>query len=1041
MLRKSAVTMAAIGALTTAQVQALGLGEVTVHSALNQPLNAEIDLLQVRDLIQSQIIAGLADADDFYLAGVKPTTILSDINFQLDVKNGKGIIRLTTRDPIKEPFLNFLVEVNWPSGRLVREYTVLLDPPVFTAKDLAPRATPSAPVGTSVSSQTAAPAVRPSGAVSQSSTPSGSSQGAAYGGTSYKVGKRDNLWNIALKTRPDRSVSPQQMMLAIQKMNPDAFINNNINRLRSGVVLEIPNKQQIASLDFSTSVKEVKRQNSAWKEKTPKDKSGTKKKAEQLDASKSDSPQQASAGSDEQSQLRIVSKTPEGSTEKSDAENVSVDSDSEGDATGSGVAEELRAKNQELEEQLVVTLEGLDKVERDNTELFQRMERLAEQLESVQRLLLLKDQEMADLQNKLTQAQASPAQAAPSSSQPPTEGFLDKLLQSPAMLGGGAAGLLALLGGILFFTRKRKSDEQGDEKAVEEAMAVLEEREKAAETVDEPVVPEESVDEPPVEEPAKENLAEVDVVDDLDDPFNLATDDDMSDEFEALISDDLDQELGDDLDMDLKIDEPIEEDSEMAEFTASLLNDEEYDLAGEDEENLASDDELQEAFDEIDAADETVLEKAVEEPSEDEAAVDSVDNELDFILAEETSDIEIEEDTAAIELDSEDELSELDMILEESEAESSSETESANELSIDDIVEENIDDVVEDNILEESVADDEVTAEALSLDDVDDLEIDGLDAILGEDSEDTLAEDSGLEELMEDADLAEVSGLDTVEAVEDEEEDLLGDDALDDLLNQAETHGGNEPDSVNESVAEMPEDAELNLEDFDLDGEESNLDDEDKSASEVSELDLGEIDALDDELDDLELEMPGLSLDEPVDSEQEETENGSAEESTESGSLDEIDLDDLISEVEEDTQLAEAASDEGVELSLESPDDITEDLDELPDSSPDESPLMSLEAEEDLDEVNDDELEAELNLMLEGDDNELDLEETDVSDSSEELNYLDASDELGTKLDLARAYIDMDDPDGARDILQEVIKDGDGPQKAEATKLLDELGS
>ncbi|OMH38703.1 FimV/HubP family polar landmark protein [Motiliproteus sp. MSK22-1] len=1002
MLRKSAVTLAAIGALTTAQAQALGLGEVTVHSALNQPLDAEINLLQVRDLIQTQVIAGLADADDFYLAGVKPTTILSDINFQLDIKNGKGVIRLTTRDPIKEPFLNFLVEVNWPSGRLVREYTVLLDPPVFTAKDLAPRATPSAPVGTSVSSQTVAPTIRPSGRASNpGAVSSTANQQAGTGrGASYKVGARDNLWNIALKTRPDRSVSPQQMMLAIQKMNPDAFINNNINRLRSGVVLDIPNKQQIAALDFSTSVKEVKRQNSAWKETVPKNNANTDKKAEQLDASKSDSPQQTSASVDEQSQLRIVSKTPENDTGSGDAENISVDS--EGNATGGGVAEELRAKNQELEEQLVVTLEGLDKVERDNTELFQRMERLAEQLESVQRLLLLKDQEMADLQNKLTEAQAGTTPVTPPP-QPPTGGFLDKLLQSPAMLGGGVAGLLALLAGIWFVTRKRKSDEQEDEKAVEEAMAVLEEREKAAEDVDstvESIAPEEPV----VEEPANEKLAEVDVVDDQDDPFNLATDDDMSDEFEALISDDLDQELGDDLDMDLKIDEPVEEDSEMAEFTASLLNDEEYDLAGEDEENLASDDELKEAFDEIDTADETTLEEAADEYVEDEAAVDSVDNELDFILAEETADIE--EEVAGAEADPEDELSELDMILEESEAES------GNELSID--------------------TEEDEEPDALSLDDADDLEIDGLDAILSEDSEDSLTEDSGLEELMDDADLAEASGLDTIDALpEEEEEDLLGDDALDDLLSQAEAQGMSPVDS--EPVSEVAEDSELDLESFDLDEEDELADEKTEVSSEG--LDLGEIDALDDDLDDLELEIPGLAEGLSLD-----------EESADSAPATEVDLDEVVSEAEDEVELAEEASDD-VGLSLESSEDVSSEdvdrnvLEEAEETPSDESSLMSLDSDEDLDGVNDEELEAELNLMLEGDDNELDLEETDVSDSSEELNYLDASDELGTKLDLARAYIDMDDPDGAKDILQEVIKDGDGPQQAEAKKLLDELTS
>ncbi|WP_210395426.1 type IV pilus assembly protein FimV [Motiliproteus sediminis] len=122
MLRKVAVGLAALSALSAAQVKALGLGEVTVHSALNQPLNAEIDLLQIRDLTSSQIVAGLAEADEFYLAGVKPTAILSDLRFELDLSSGNGRLILKTREPIREPFLNFLVEVNWPTGRLVKEY-------------------------------------------------------------------------------------------------------------------------------------------------------------------------------------------------------------------------------------------------------------------------------------------------------------------------------------------------------------------------------------------------------------------------------------------------------------------------------------------------------------------------------------------------------------------------------------------------------------------------------------------------------------------------------------------------------------------------------------------------------------------------------------------------------------------------------------------------------------------------------------------------------------------------------------------------------
>ena len=143
--------------------------------------------------------------------------------------------------------------MNWPSGRVLREYTLLLDPPVFdeTIQPLAAQQE-SARIETQVATAAVVPATNP-----------WLSEAAAPG--TYKVQKDDTLWEIAINTRPSRKVSPQQMMLAIQDSNPGAFINGNINRLKTHQVLRIPSQQQMAARNDSQAVNEVLRQNSELK--------------------------------------------------------------------------------------------------------------------------------------------------------------------------------------------------------------------------------------------------------------------------------------------------------------------------------------------------------------------------------------------------------------------------------------------------------------------------------------------------------------------------------------------------------------------------------------------------------------------------------------------------------------------------------------------------------------------------------------------------------------------------------------------------------
>ena len=134
MIRKHAAsTLLAAVALQASLAHGLGLGDITLRSALDQPLAAEIRLRGVGDLNPSQILVGLGSAGDFERAGVERVYLLSDIQFEVQLDGeGSGVVRLSSDRPIREPYLDFVVEVRWPTGRVLREYSVLLDLRTYT---------------------------------------------------------------------------------------------------------------------------------------------------------------------------------------------------------------------------------------------------------------------------------------------------------------------------------------------------------------------------------------------------------------------------------------------------------------------------------------------------------------------------------------------------------------------------------------------------------------------------------------------------------------------------------------------------------------------------------------------------------------------------------------------------------------------------------------------------------------------------------------------------------------------------------------------
>ncbi|WP_417662516.1 FimV/HubP family polar landmark protein [Pseudomonas sp.] len=236
-VRQVLIGLVSSSALYSSFAPALGLGEITLRSALNQPLEADIQLLQVGDLGENEIKVKLASADIFNRSGVERFAFLNDLRFTPLLGNGRNIVRVTSNQAVREPYLNFIVEISRPNGQLLREYTVLLDPPTtpaYGSASPAPSGQYSAPATTSTATRASA---RPQGYVPQASsvTP------ATALGQTHQVRSGESMWQIASELRKQGSPASQQSLINdIYALNPQAFANGDINRLKAGVDLRLP---------------------------------------------------------------------------------------------------------------------------------------------------------------------------------------------------------------------------------------------------------------------------------------------------------------------------------------------------------------------------------------------------------------------------------------------------------------------------------------------------------------------------------------------------------------------------------------------------------------------------------------------------------------------------------------------------------------------------------------------------------------------------------------------------------------------------------
>lgn len=215
--------------------QAAGLGGINVFSGLGQPLRAEIELKATPQELQT-LSARIASADAFRQANVTYSSVMTGLQVSVESRGNRSVIRLVSDRPVNEPFLELLVELNWANGRMLREYTFLLDP----IEAVRPAA-----------AAVAAPVTSPmAGAAGTPSAP-----GAAPSGR-YRVQRGDTLRGIANRHRVE-GATLDQMLMALLRENPAAFVDNNVNRLRAGAILTIPDQASAASVTPAQARREV----------------------------------------------------------------------------------------------------------------------------------------------------------------------------------------------------------------------------------------------------------------------------------------------------------------------------------------------------------------------------------------------------------------------------------------------------------------------------------------------------------------------------------------------------------------------------------------------------------------------------------------------------------------------------------------------------------------------------------------------------------------------------------------------------------------
>ena len=450
MLRKTLVSIAVSGALFVSSSYALELGELTSQSNLDEPYRGKIELSDVGSLTDNDILIRLGSESEFRQAGVAPTRILSQLKFDVTRENGELIVAVSSAEPLKVDELHFVLAARWPSGQVVREYQAPLKQSALVNKSQQD-VVQSVPTSNTANDSSSRSVFRQATLAAEKMAVKGR----------LNVVRGNTLWSIAGQNSPANQLTIYQTMMAIQALNKDAFYSDNINLLKEGVILRLPTQEQIALFNQSISKEEFQRQHDAWMA---------------LKRSKGGS-------AVEQAQLNTQAKS------KAAAQSSNVSGDKLTLASGQSVLPEATASSNTgndkdlalntLKSELSASQEMLDKEQREKSELSNQLGDLNKQLETLERLINLKDKQLADLQQQFASAQQAlqeqkntvdqlleADQIRREKEQAEADSLVNKIFGNPIVVSIGAVVLLLLgfLIGLVMRRAGKKQEEQDSSK-------------------------------------------------------------------------------------------------------------------------------------------------------------------------------------------------------------------------------------------------------------------------------------------------------------------------------------------------------------------------------------------------------------------------------------------------------------------------------------------------------------------------------------------------------------------------------------------------
>ncbi len=1017
----------------------LGLGEIEVNSALNQKLKADIELLSATPEDTENLIVKLASRKEFTRAGLDRPYLLNDLRFNSVVVDGVPQIKVSSGSPIREPFLNFLVEVDWPNGHLIREYTVLLDPPVFMTQ---PASAPPAPVkqnddfrpvstgssnvipvvspGVSLSARPGAaatapvsqPAVRPAEATSNTPAfvPAPYVQQPAVvnqkPGT-YRIKSGDTAWSLADAMRPDQSISVEQMMVAMLRANPESFIDENVNGLKRGYILRVPDYDQIVAVNQADARAMVREQAALWRQYQQTHAGGQPASAMPGEGV-ADADGGAVAESENDAYLEIVSAGSGAST--------------------TAAKDPAKMSAQELRAELALARERVETERVEKEALQRRIEALEQSVGKMKGMLSIEDDALSDVQALGSSAEGGSSEAEALEA--------DIVADARAEMEESIAETEDMLAeqhledAIVEESLAEKAGEAGEADAVEEAAVFLDEtaaEDELADAAEEAPVVSEVANEPVAPQPQFVPKPQPDPLTKLlSDPILLAAAGGGLLLILAVIALIIKRRKAAAAEEEVAAPATTDADDDLESLADEIAGE----TAGDDEavaESLAGDSDLDKADENLDP-DATMILDATEDTLVAEDSLEAVEEEepRDDVIAE--ADVYLAYGI----------YQQAEELLTQAIAENPERDDYRVKLAETHYASKNTDAFIDVATDIKKRAGDEITpswkkvmvmGQDMCADNalfqgsmVGGLDVDSLapkapemDFDLGLDTSDEAAPDLDLS--LDDEPL-ELPEMDELEAVADEAEsaEKEKDEEIDDDETLVAPAGELEFDlSDTGAVEETPaEEDEFSL---DIDASELDIDIQEEVEEEVIDL-----------MDELQ-DVGDVDIDFGLDEETPATDESSAEADADADA-DEVATEDDVAAVEgtaEEVAVAEEVIEEApVEEEIEI--DLTE-----------EAEAMDLDLDADVEAGSETASDAE----TEEETSPAPAAGNDFADDEDDfdLSSLDDVDEVSTKLDLARAYLDMGDHEGTRGILEEVIAEGNDEQKKEASELMSQLDS